>query len=157
MKRAALKYQAYVEPHAGCVGDLAGRFLGAQALEEVAQLVVDWTRRNIQPVELAAALCPVDDLLTLGRGPCFSIACLIVSVLRRIGISESYVGVLHLPDRLLDGAFHAVALARGPNEDWLLLDAVGDRSLISVGDLGHLPRELGEIVVMFNDEEAFIR
>jgi len=26
-----------------------------------------------------------------------------------------------------------------------------------IGDLDHLPRELGEIVVMFNNEEAFTR
>ncbi|MBE3519176.1 MAG: hypothetical protein IMW97_02610 [Firmicutes bacterium] len=150
-------YQRYVEPKNPRVRELATLLdIRGECLALDLVKVVEWARGNIELVRFTPDLRTVATTLENSAGSCFSIACVICSVLRSPGLREIYVAVVRMKNRPFDSMLHAVVVAYEGGTTYVA-DPIGDVRYLCTSDSG-LPWQLyGDPLLVFNDACSYFR
>ncbi len=157
---AQIKYSKYIDLNSAEVRDLAKRLereCKDSDLESRLKCAMHWFRKNIKAVSISPKLFTPRDVVIERVGTCFSISCLLCSVLRIWNLKNVFVVVLSLANAAaIDRALHSFVLVVGPEKDTkVVLDPVSDRPFIKLSTLDDIQR-IGKVVCLFNDMEACI-
>lgn len=154
----ALRYQRYVQPSHKDILELTAHLKSATLADDPRVLgpaLVEWTRRNIRFVNITKDLLGVEETLRGKRGNCFSVACVICSVLKSLGYNESYVVIAQAPDRQFENMLHSFAITETP-DGCFVIDPISDMPLIRMSNVEKAQEVYGTIITAFNDSKSYI-